>query len=131
MDRNNPSGGTWNGARFLTLVSTTPAGAGLEGVPIDARFADVDGAETGLADMLDGADSVVMIAAAGSGAAAASVIGGACAVRGIMATGLIVADGPAAGAVERTLKSLRPHAAMLVVSDGAEYIPEMLSALRA
>lgn len=121
--------GPWIGARFLTLVATTPAGDGLEGVPIDVTLRDGEGREGRLADTLASADTVVMIATSSAGAKAAAVIGGACSARGIMATGLVVAS--ADGDAERALRSLRPHAAMLVVASGAEYIPEMLSALRA
>ena len=80
---------------------------------------------------LAGADVVVMIAAAGDAPDAAAVIGNACFVRGIMTTGLIVASGDDRGQVERTVMALRPYAAMLVVSTSEEYIPEMLTALRA
>jgi hypothetical protein len=48
-----------------------------------------------------------------------------------MTTGLIVAQGGVRGAVERTVRALRPFAAMLVITTGEEYIPEMLTALRA
>ncbi len=48
-----------------------------------------------------------------------------------MTTGLIVAAGGDRAQVERTVAALRPYAAMLVVSTSEEYIPEMLSALRA
>lgn len=127
--------GGWAGARFLTLVATTPAGDGLEGVPIDVTLRDIDGREAMLAETLAAADAVVMIAGSAAGAGAAAVIGGACSARGILATGLVVesadAGGDGGGDAERALRSLRPHAAMLVVASGAEYIPEMLSALRA
>lgn len=121
--------GAWTGARFLTVAATIPAGDGLEAVPIDVTLRDGEGGEGPLADMLASADVVVMIAASSAGAKAAAVIGGACSARGIMATGLVVAAGD--DDAERALRSLRPHAAMLVVATGADYIPEMLSALRA
>jgi len=125
------AGEDWTGARFLTLVATTPAGDGLEGVPIDVTLRDRSGREGMLAETLAAADAVVMIAGSGAGAKAAAVIGGACAARGIMATGLVVASSDGDDDAERALHSLRPHASMLVVASGVEYIPEMLSALRA
>jgi hypothetical protein len=72
-----------------------------------------------------------MIAEAGGASDAAAVIGNASLVRGIMTTGLIVASGGDRAEVERTVAALRPYAAMLVVSTSEEYIPELLTALRA
>jgi hypothetical protein len=48
-----------------------------------------------------------------------------------MTTGLIIARPGSGAEVSRTLRDLRPFAAMLVVSSGAEYVAEMLTALRA
>ena len=120
-----------NGARFLTYVSKTTGAKGLDSLPVDASLSDKDGSAIRLSDELAGADVVVMIAAAGGASDAAAVVGNACFVRGIMTTGLIVAAGGDRAQVERTVAALRPYAAMLVVSTSEEYIPEMLSALRA
>jgi hypothetical protein len=121
----------WHGAHFLTYVSKTAGAKGLDSLPVDASLKAVDGSEVRLSGELDGADVVVMIAAAGGASDAAAVIGNACFVRGIMTTGLIVATGGDRVEVERTVAALRPYAAMLVVSTSEEYIPEMLTALRA
>jgi hypothetical protein len=121
----------WNGARFLTYVSKTAGAKGLDSLPVDALLKDVDGSEVRLSSELAGADVVVMMAAAGGASDAAAVVGNACFVRGIMTTGLITATGGDRAEVERTVAALRPYAAMLVVSTSEEYIPEMLSALRA
>ena len=121
--------GSWTGARFFALTGTTPAGDGLAEVPIDVTLREADGGAWGLADVLADADAVVMIATSGAGSAAASVIGGACSARGILATGLVVAEGDADA--RPALHGLRPHAAMLVVASGADYVSDMLSALRA
>jgi len=59
------------------------------------------------------------------------VIGNACLVRGKRASGLVRVAGDHAGELSRTLLSLRPYAAMLVVAGGDDYIAEMLTALRA
>jgi hypothetical protein len=123
--------GAWNGARFLTFTGASRLGAGLERVTIDARLRDHAGREVGLAAAVDGADAVIMVVGAGSGAEAAEVIGNACLVRGVMTTGLIIARPGSGAEVSRTLRDLRPFAAMLVVSSGAEYVAEMLTALRA
>ncbi|HSG95205.1 MAG TPA: hypothetical protein VLA28_06770 [Afifellaceae bacterium] len=121
----------WKGACFLAFVSKTAGAKGLDSLPVDASLKNVDGSEVRLSDELAGADVVVMIAAAGGASDAAAVIGNACFVRGIMTTGLIVAKGGDRAEVERTVAALRPYAAMLVVSTSEEYIPEMLTALRA
>ena len=121
----------WRGAHFLTYVSKTAGAKGLDSLPVDASLKAVDGGEVRLSAELAGADVVVMIAMAGGASDAAAVIGNACFVRGIMTTGLIVASGGDRAEVERTVAALRPYAAMLVVSTSEEYIPEMLTALRA
>jgi len=121
----------WNGARFLTYVSKTAGAKGLDSLPVDASLKDADGNAVRLSDELDGADVVVMIATAGGASDAAAVIGNACFVRGIMTTGLVTASGGDRAEVERTVAALRPYAAMLVISTSEEYIPEMLTALRA
>ena len=59
------------------------------------------------------------------------MIGNACLVRGKRASGLVRMTGERADMLSQTLLSLRPYAAMLVVSSGDEYIAEMLTALRA
>jgi len=123
--------GPWKGAHFLTYVSKTAGAKGLDSLPVDASLRAIDGSDVRLSDELDGADAVVMIAAAGGAPDAAAVIGNACFVRGIMTTGLISATGGNRAEVERTVAALRPYAAMLVVSTSEEYIPEMLMALRA
>lgn len=120
----------WNGAHFLTYAKKASA-PGFEALAVDAVLADPAGAQTMLSDELRGADVAVMIASAGEGAEAASVIGNACQVRGIMTAGLIVADDARRGNVEQAVRSLRPFASVLVVATNADYVPDMLSALRA
>lgn len=123
----------WQGARFLTLVGRAKGVQGLDAIPPDLDLRDAYGQIVGLRNEIRGADAVVMIATAGSPAEAeaASIIGRACGDRGIMTTAIVVeGEGrPAAGG--DTLAALRPHARMLVVASGADYIPDMLAALRA
>ncbi|MDH3196068.1 MAG: hypothetical protein OEL78_07135 [Hyphomicrobiales bacterium] len=121
----------WKGAHFLTYVSKTVGAKGLDSLPVDASLKDDGGGEVRLSGELEGANVVVMIAAAGGAWDGAAVIGNACLVRGIMTTGLIVASGGERAQVARGVAALRPYAAMLVVSTGEKYIPEMLTALRA
>jgi len=118
----------WHGAHFFTYAGMRAA-ADLEDLPYDAVLKGEGGAEVMLSDELKGADVVVMIATTGESAKAASVIGNACFVRGIMGAGLIVA--PASAGVRDTVTALRPSCSVLVVASGEEFVPEMLTALRA
>lgn len=122
---------SWKGARFLSLAGRTRSVQGLDAIPLDLDLHDNLGAVTRLSDEIAGADVVVMIASAGTAIADVSIVGKACAARGIMTTGVIVESGAPADAVERTLRTLRPYTRMLVVASDADYIPEMLTALRA
>jgi len=121
----------WKGARFLSLVGKTRGLQGLDIIPLDLDLRDASGGITLLSNEIAGADVVVMIAVAGTVAENVSIIGKACAARGIMTTGVIVEAGARSGEVERTLTALRPNARMLVVASDADYVPEMLAALRA
>lgn len=117
----------WRGAHFLTYE--VPRAQPGDGEQADATLRTVDGTEVLLSDELDEADVAVMIATSDHGAQAASVIGLACGMRGIMTAGLVVArrEDLAANAVA----ALRPHATVLVVTTDADDVPGMLTALRA
>jgi hypothetical protein len=120
----------WNRARFLRYAGARRASAQLPSLRVDATVLDEAEAEISLASALTGADSVVMLTATGA-AEAAEIIGNACAVRGIAATGLVLMPAAGAEALGRVVAAMRPHTTMLVVSSGEDYIGEMLSALRA
>jgi hypothetical protein len=122
---------SWHGARFLSFAGASRLGAGLAQLTIDARLRDAAGREVDLVAEVESADSVIMMVGAGSSASAAEVIGNACLARGVMTTGLVIAGSDRSAEVSRTLRNLRPFAAMLVVSSGSEYVAEMLTALRA
>lgn len=110
--------GQWAGARFLTC---DPAAAGL-------ALLGVGGAPVDLADQLDRADVVVMIASADSAAACASALGRACWERGIMTAGVVLGDGLQA---QQAVAALRPHARVLLPAADESDVTELLSALRA
>lgn len=118
----------WAGAHFLTFVRKEAAPK-LESLPWDAVMRGTDGAETRLSEELAGADVMVMIATETADAEAASVIGNACFVRGIMGAGLVVS--PSGGPAGAAVQALRPYCSVLVIASGEEYVPEMLTALRA
>jgi hypothetical protein len=123
----------WQRASFFTLLrfgAGEPAGR--EGWSMTAWLSDLAGRTKALIEEVASADLVVMVASAGAGAEAASVIGEACAAHKVMTTALIVAGARRSDdELSRTLAALRPYASMLVIASGDEYVEEMLAALRA
>jgi hypothetical protein len=111
----------WRGARFLRFE------AAQDGAD-DASLWTFDDGPSMLSDELEDADVAVMVATGGAGAAAASIIGRASFRRRIMTAGLVVSerDDP-----EEAVNVLRPFASVLVVSPDAQYIEDVLTALRA
>lgn len=120
------AGQTWEGARFLTFEAATPIDG--EQPPAEARLRATDGTKHRLSDLLVRADVAVMIATNDTGSEAATIIGHACAERGVMTAGLVVGD--RAGA-EEAIATLRPHAMVLVVLDDERDAVDVLTALRA
>jgi hypothetical protein len=85
-----------------------------------------------LLDDADRSDLLVMVAHAGGNAEAAALLGEACRIRGVAVTALLIApEGMPEDAVTHTLSQLRPFASMIVVAKDADYIEDMLRALRA
>ncbi len=125
------AGQTWNDAHFLRYVEARPVSDRLHMLPVDAVLEDFDGNRVTLVDEVADADVIVMVTTAGAVAEAAEVIGNACFVRNKLPTGLVLSAPEVPYEVlSRTLINMRPFAAMLVISNGAEYVSEMLSALR-
>ncbi len=93
---------------------------------------DLSGHAHDLAEGVDDADLVVMLAGSGGHADAASFIGEACSRRSIMTTALVVgADSASDRELSKTLAQLRPWSLMVVLAKGDQYIDDMLTALRA
>jgi hypothetical protein len=105
--------GNWQGAAFF-------------------RAAELTDPPARLAEEVNGADLVVMVATAGENVPAVAAIGEACSQRRVTTTGLILgsADSPE-DALSRTLTQLRQWMLMLVLANSKEYIEDMLTALRA
>jgi hypothetical protein len=103
----------WNGATFF-------------------RAGELTDRPVRLAEEIDAADLVVMVATAGENVPDVAAIGEACSARRVTTTGLILgsADTPDA-ALSRTLAQLRPWTLMLVIANTTDYIGDMLQALRA
>ena len=89
---------------------------------------DADGAVSNLLAELEDADVVIMVATTESDAAAATIIGAACTVRGIMTAGLVIGERALVGA---TVAAVRPHARVLMVSGDERDVVDVLTALRA
>ena len=117
------AGQEWNAARFLGLPDGTPAGE-----YADLQLRTVDGEAVRLSDELARADFVMMIATEGAGAAAATTIGDACTLRGIMTAGLVVGTNGGSGPA---LTALRPNARVLLVTGDQRDATELLAAVGA
>lgn len=121
----------WAEARFFTCQAL--AAPGLANGEVAGDVADIvlramDGTESRLSQELNGTDVTVMVATANDGAGAASAIGDACTLRGIMTAGLVLGDGHRAGAA---VSALRPYARVLMVTNDEQDVSEVLTALRA
>ncbi len=112
----------WAGARFLILSPVQPDLA--QGAVL---LTGPDGAALDCAGELAGADVVVMVATTSEAAAAAEVIGRLARTRGVMTAGVVVAGREA----DAVVRAMRPSAAVLVMASDADYLPAMLTALRA
>jgi hypothetical protein len=108
----------WDHATFFTS-----SGDGLR---------DRSGLSHSVSDEVASADLVVMVAAPGGNAGAASVIGRECSRRRVNTTALIAGARPASDeALSSTLQQVRPWSLMVVIADADDYIDDMLAALRA
>jgi hypothetical protein len=116
----------WGHARFFALAE--PVGEVGDGGSESVTLRGADGAVSSLLAELDEADVVIMVATIESDAAAATIIGAACTVRGIMTAGLVIGDRALVGA---TVAAIRPHARVLMVSGDERDIIDVLTALRA
>ena len=123
---------SWRGTRFLSYdASTREADAAAE-VDADGRLADImleaEDGRVRLSHELIDADFMLMIATAGDGATAATAIGNACALRGIMTAGVILGR---EHDVDSAVTALRPHARVLLVTNDKNDVAEIMSAVGA
>jgi hypothetical protein len=118
----------WATARFFTREESVDTVDGAGASPDDLRMRAMDGSVVTLGEELAGVDAAVMVAATDEGAAAASSIGLACTLRGIMTAGLVLSDG---ARVSAALSALRPHARVLMVPAEEDDLVHLLTALRA
>jgi len=124
------AGREWSRATFFTASAFGDAPKA--GESFAGWLSDLAGRTKSLMEEVDGADLVVMVAAAGESAQAASIIGEACSLKRVMTTALILVGADKSDeALSKTLSHLRPWALMLVVASAEEYVEDMLRALRA
>lgn len=112
--------GGWQRAIFLDLA------------PGEDWLAELPGRTRALVEAVEAANLVLLVATAGADARAASLVAEAAQARGRMVAAVLLDSGDADPvALERSLAALRPHAGMLVLADGTDYVAAMLEALRA
>ena len=132
LGRLAPAG--WNHVTFLTAASDRQPRDPDDrsaAAPEDAlqRLAGNFGS---IADEVDAADLVILVAGPGGHADAASLIGQACSLRRVMTTGFVVGGAAASDSeLSKTLAQLRPWSLMVVLAKGDAYIDDMITALRA
>lgn len=120
----------WGRASFFTASAFGVAPKA--GESFAGWLSDIAGRTKNLVEEIDSADLVVMVAAAGESAQAASLIGEACSLKRVTTTGLILGGADKSDeALSKTLSHLRPWSLMLVVAGAEEYVEDMLRALRA
>lgn len=122
------AGMPWANTRFFT-VEPGHDGVSADGAaPDDLLLRTMDGRQAVLGEELADVDAVVMVAASDEGAAAASSIGLACTLRGVMTAGLVLVDGVGVGGA---LTALRPYARVLMVPADEDDLAQLLTAIRA
>jgi hypothetical protein len=106
----------WGQARFYS--ATDPG----------YQLVTMAGDSCSLAGALDGAESLVMVAATAERAGAMATIAAACQVRGVMIAGLVLTPGRL---TSDALLALRPYARVLLVPAEEDDLIELLRAIRA
>lgn len=112
----------WAGAHFLRLAPRQP-----EVSPNEVMLADPSGALLRASEEIAGRDLVVMVATSSEAARPAETIGRLARGRGVMTAGVVVAGDRA----DEVVRVMRPTAAVLVLASDEDYLPAMLTALRA
>jgi hypothetical protein len=121
----------WKAATFMTALAVNGPSKS-PGQSVNGWLGNLAGHVANLLEQIKVADVVVIVATAGENPSNAAMIADACNLHHVMLTALVI-DTPSCSqeALLNTLVALRPHASMLVVAQGEEYIEAMLTALRA
>lgn len=120
----------WNGAHFLTLAATGPLDPE-ETRAVDLPLSHPGGSSARFEDEIVGADIVVLLATRSTVEGAAEVIARECYERSIMCAGLALLKKGGQEELDRVVNAMRPFTRVLVVAEDEDYIPAMLTALRA
>jgi hypothetical protein len=119
----------WRQATFLTAAPPRDGcylEQGMNGL------ADLSGRPRSLVEEVSSADLVVMVAAPGGHAEAASRVGEVCRLRQVMATALVISTATSSDdELSKTLAQVRPWSLMVVIADADDYVDATLVALRA
>lgn len=121
----------WRGTRFLRYDASkreADAAAEVDAGGLADIMLDAEDGRVRLSHELIDADFMLMIATAGDGAPAATAIGNACALRGIMTAGVILGR---EHDVDNAVTALRPHARVLLVTNDKNDVAEIMSAVGA
>lgn len=119
----------WNGAHFLTVL---PAKDGKDAT--DAaylRLSHPDGSPADVFEELRHADVVILISCDTRATGTAEAIAKVAFANKTMIAGLALAEGKSEGVTNEVVASLRPYASVLVVAQDNDFVPAMLTALRA
>ena len=119
----------WDNAHFLIVFANSHVSP--DTASGDIPISHPNGAAASLDEELTGADIVVLLATDGSSEAAAEVIARECFKRKIMCAGIALKRGPSSEKMEKVVNSMRKFTRVLVVAQDDDYIPAMLTALRA
>ncbi len=116
----------WNGAHFLTFADMGRIDPELTDAT-ELPLSHPDGTSADFLAEIEGADTVVLLATNAAVAGAAEVVARECYLRHITCAGLALGrDG-----IEGVVNAMRPFTRVLVVAEDGDYIPAMLTALRA
>jgi hypothetical protein len=121
----------WSRASFLTASAFTGPKEAPSAFNMQGWLNDLAGRTKNLLEEISQADLIVMVAAAGTRAQAAAIIGEACRSHNVMTTALVLNAAQSEAQASKTLAQLRPYASMLVAANSESYIEDMLVALRA
>lgn len=116
----------WISARFFVGATDTDTDSDSSGSG-EVVLRHLDGSPAVLAEELERAHVVVMVATEDSGAQGAYAIGRACWERSIMTAGVVLGDGRDAALA---VAALRPHARVLLPSGDETDVVDLLTALR-
>ena len=120
----------WNGAHFLTVTGKgriDPDKTAADDLPLSTP----GGEPALLSEELRGANAVVLISSSDTNGGAAEVIAREAYHRKIMTVGLALGAGSSDKTITSVVNAMRPFTSVLVVASDNDYVPAMLTALRA